>query len=108
MAHPGSAYQVGRLVKSRLRKASLAAHFHQANGIEFANVLASMEAGIEVFDAAAGGLGGCPYAPDAPGNIATETLVEMLHRMGIETGIDREKIAAAGAYARSLSAYVHC
>ncbi len=105
MAHPGSAFTVGRLVKSRLRRATLAAHFHQADGIEFANVLASLEAGIDVFDGAAGGLGGCPYAPGARGNIATETLVEMLQRMGIETGIDREKIAAAGTYAKSLSAY---
>ncbi len=104
MAHPGSAFAVGRLVKTRLRRASLAAHFHRADGIEFANVLASLEAGIEVFDGAAGGLGGCPYAPGASGNIATETLVEMLHRMGIETGIDREKMAAAAAYAKSLSA----
>jgi hydroxymethylglutaryl-CoA lyase len=105
MAHPLSAFAVGRLVKSRLRRASLAAHFHQADGIECANVLASLEAGVEVFDGAAGGLGGCPYAPGARGNIATETLVEMLHRMGIETGIDGQKITAAGAYAKSLSAY---
>ena len=107
MAHPGSAFAVGRLVKSRLRRASLAAHFHQADGIEFANVLASLDAGIEVFDGAAGGLGGCPYAPGARGNIATETLVEMLHRMGIETGIDLQKLAAAAAYAKGLSAYLN-
>jgi hydroxymethylglutaryl-CoA lyase len=105
MAHPVSAFAVGRLVKSRLGRASLAAHFHRADGIEFANVLASLEAGVEVFDGAAGGLGGCPYAPGARGNIATETLVELLHRMGIETGIDGQKITAAGAYAKSLSAY---
>lgn len=104
MASPVSAYEVGALVKRRLTKASLAAHFHQAGGIEFANVLASMEAGIDVVDSAAGGLGGCPYAPGATGNIATETLVAMLHRMGIETGIDEEKIQAAAAFARSLSA----
>ncbi len=107
MAHPRSAYSVGRLVKARLQRSSLAVHFHQADGIEFANVLASLDAGVEVFDAAAGGLGGCPYAPGARGNIATETLVEMLHRMGIDTGIDCEKIAAAGAYAKSLSAYAN-
>jgi hydroxymethylglutaryl-CoA lyase len=105
MAHPGSAFAVAQLVKSRLRRASLAVHFHQADGIEFASVLASLEAGIEIFDGAAGGLGGCPYAPGARGNIATETLVEMLHRMGIETGIDQQKLAAAAAYAKGLSAY---
>jgi hydroxymethylglutaryl-CoA lyase len=104
MANPVSAYEVGALVKRRLGKASLAVHFHQAGGIEFANVLASMEAGVDVVDSAAGGLGGCPYAPGATGNIATETLVAMLHRMRIETGIDEEKIEAAAAFARSLSA----
>jgi hydroxymethylglutaryl-CoA lyase len=103
MASPVSAYEVGRLVKQRLTKASLAVHFHQAGGIEFANVLASMEAGIGIIDAAAGGLGGCPYAPGATGNIATETLVEMLRRMGIDTGIDEDKIKAAAAFARTLS-----
>ncbi len=105
MAHPRSAYEVGRMVKLGLKKASLAAHFHRADGIEFANVLASLEAGIDILDSAAGGLGGCPYAPGAKGNIATETLVEMLHRLGIETGIDGKKIDEAGAFAKSLSAY---
>lgn len=103
MASPVSAYAVGCLVKQRLKTASLAVHFHQAGGIEFANVLASMEAGIDTIDSAAGGLGGCPYAPGATGNIATETLVEMLHRMGIDTGIDEDKIKAAAAFARRLS-----
>jgi hydroxymethylglutaryl-CoA lyase len=105
MASPASAYEVGMLVKKRLMKASLAAHFHRADGIEFANVLASLEAGIDIIDSAAGGLGGCPYAPGAKGNIASEVLVEMLARMGIETGIDVGKIKAAGAFAKSLSAY---
>jgi len=105
MASPVSAYEVPLRVRSRLKRSALAVHYHQADGIEFANVLASLDAGIDIVDAAAGGLGGCPYAPGAKGNIATETLVEMLHRMGIETGIDREKIKAAGAFARSLSAY---
>ncbi len=105
MASPASAYEVPLIVKSRLKKAALAVHYHQADGIEFANVLASLEAGIDIIDGAAGGLGGCPYAPGAKGNIATETLVEMLHRMGIETGIDGAKIKAAGDFAKSLSAY---
>jgi hydroxymethylglutaryl-CoA lyase len=102
MASPVSAYAVACMVKHRLRTAGLAVHFHQAGGIEFANVLASLEAGVTVIDSAAGGLGGCPYAPGALGNIATETLVDMLHRMGIETGIDVEKIRTAAACAKSL------
>ncbi|MFA6507277.1 MAG: hydroxymethylglutaryl-CoA lyase [Treponemataceae bacterium] len=105
MASPRSAYEVGALVKKNLKTASLAAHFHRADGIEFANVLASLEAGIDIIDSAAGGLGGCPYAPGAKGNIATEVLVEMLHRLGIETGIDGEAIDRAGAFAKSLSSY---
>jgi hydroxymethylglutaryl-CoA lyase len=103
MADPLNAYAVARLVKERLARASLAVHFHQADGIEFANVLASLEAGVDVVDAAAGGLGGCPFAPGATGNLATETLVELLHRMGIATGIDPDKIRTAAAFARRLT-----
>ncbi len=105
MAHPKSAYEVAWLVKGNLKRAALAVHFHQAEGIEFANVLASLEAGIDIIDSAAGGLGGCPYAPGARGNIATEVLVEMLHRMGIETGVDEQKIREASRFAKSLSRY---
>ena len=105
MADPVSAGLVPHLVHSKLKYASLAVHYHQCQGIEFANVLASLQAGVTVIDGAAGGLGGCPYAPGATGNIATEDLVEMLERMGISTGIDRQSIARCGKYAKSLSAY---
>jgi hydroxymethylglutaryl-CoA lyase len=104
MANPRSAYDLAWKVRNRL-KASVAVHFHQAEGIEFANVLASLEAGIDIVDSAVGGLGGCPYAPGARGNIATEVLVEMLHRMGIATGIDENKILQTGQFAKSLIAY---
>lgn len=102
MATPDQAYEVAAKVRGALKTAGLAVHFHRARGIEFANILASLEAGVTVFDAAAGGLGGCPYAPGATGNIATETLVRMLSGMGIETGIDPDKIEQAGMYAKSL------
>ncbi len=102
MADPAAAYEVPELVLRTLGKASLAVHFHQHAGIEFANVLASLQAVVTVIDGAAGGLGGCPYAPGATGNIATETLVEMLECMGIRTGIDRQKIAECAAFANSL------
>jgi hydroxymethylglutaryl-CoA lyase len=105
MANPRSAYEVCSLVKGRLKKADVAAHYHQAEGIEYANVLASLMAGVTIIDSAAGGLGGCPYAPGATGNIATEGLVEMLTRMGIETGIDREAIKDIGLFAKTLSVY---
>jgi len=105
MATPISAYEVPGLVLGKLKTAQLAVHYHRCDGIEFANILASLEAGITIFDGAAGGLGGCPYAPGATGNIATETLVEMFVRLGIETGIDVDKIKECGDFAKSLSAY---
>jgi hydroxymethylglutaryl-CoA lyase len=105
MADPASAFRVPTAVKAVLKHASLAVHYHQAGGIEFANMLASLEAGITIFDGAAGGLGGCPYAPGATGNSATETIVDMFTRLGIKTGIDVEAIKRCGQYARSLSSY---
>lgn len=107
MANPISAYEIPKMIREKLTKASLAVHYHKYNGLEFANNLASLEAGITIFDGAAGGLGGCPYAPGAKGNCQTEALVEMFHRMGIETGIDQEKINSAGEYAQTLSTLLH-
>lgn len=77
----------------------LAVHFHDTRGTALANVLAALSAGISTVDASAGGLGGCPYAPGASGNLATEDLLYMLHGMGVETGID---LAAVAAASRSL------
>lgn len=107
MANPNSAYEIPRMIKAKLARASLAVHYHKYFGLEFANNLASLEAGITVFDGAAGGLGGCPYAPGAKGNCQTEIMVEMFHRMGIRTGIDLEKLYAAGEYAQTLSTLLH-
>jgi hydroxymethylglutaryl-CoA lyase len=70
------------------------AHFHNHRDLALANILAAMQAGLTEFDAAIGGLGGCPYAPNAAGNIATEDLVNMLAEMGIETGVDLDALAA--------------
>jgi hydroxymethylglutaryl-CoA lyase len=102
MAGPKGAWEVCHLVKNRLRQATVAAHFHRADGLEFANVLASLMAGVDTVDSAAGGLGGCPFAPGATGNIATEHLVVMLDRMGIATGIDAGKMMECGRFAMSL------
>ncbi|MHB8061358.1 MAG: hydroxymethylglutaryl-CoA lyase [Ruminiclostridium sp.] len=107
MANPISAYEVPKMIKEKLTRASLAVHYHKFNGLEFSNNLASLQAGITIFDGAAGGLGGCPYAPGAKGNCQTEVLVEMFHRMGIETGIDLPKIIEAGQYAQTLSTLLH-
>lgn len=73
----------------------IALHFHDTYGTALANVCAGLERGITTFDASAGGLGGCPYAPGASGNLATEDLVYLLERMGISTGISLERLAAA-------------
>jgi isopropylmalate/homocitrate/citramalate synthase len=73
----------------------IAVHFHDTRGTALANVLAALRLGITVVDAAAGGLGGCPYAPGAAGNLATEDLLYMLHGMGVATGIDLDRVCAA-------------
>ncbi|HHU51250.1 MAG TPA: hydroxymethylglutaryl-CoA lyase [Firmicutes bacterium] len=103
MADPIKAYNIPKYILAKVKKASVAVHYHRCRGIELANNLASLQAGITVFDGAAGGLGGCPYAPGATGNTATEVLVEMFARMGIETGIDLAAIRKCGEYAKTLS-----
>ncbi len=80
----------------------LAMHMHDTRGQALANVLVGLEMGIRTFDAAIGGLGGCPYAPGASGNLATEDLVYMLDGMGIETGVDLQKLWEAGRLAEAL------
>jgi hydroxymethylglutaryl-CoA lyase len=85
---------MGRL-KVALGADLLAVHLHDTRGTALANVLAALLEGIAVVDSSAGGLGGCPYAPGASGNLATEDLLYMLHGMGIATGVDLDKVAAA-------------
>jgi isopropylmalate/homocitrate/citramalate synthase len=85
---------VGRLGEA-LPAGALAVHLHDTRGTALANVLAALDGGITTVDASAGGLGGCPYAPGASGNLATEDLLYMLHGMGIATGVDIGKVAAA-------------
>ncbi|MBK5260055.1 MAG: hydroxymethylglutaryl-CoA lyase [Thermoanaerobaculia bacterium] len=75
----------------------LAMHFHDTRGMALANTLAALEMGIATFDASAGGLGGCPFAPGASGNMATEDLVYLLDGMAIETGVDLKKLVAASS-----------
>src|SRR5438270_3598818 len=75
----------------------LAMHFHDTRGTALANTLAALEMGIATFDASSGGLGGCPYAPGASGNLATEDIVYMLDGMGIETGVSLKKLVAASS-----------
>lgn len=84
--------------------AELAGHFHDTGGQALENVEAALALGLRVLDAAAGGLGGCPYAPGAPGNLATEALVRRLAELGYETGIEAAALERAAALARALRA----
>ncbi len=87
--------QVKRIVQALVSAVGvdrLAMHFHDTRGLALANVVASLEQGIEVFDSSVGGLGGCPYAPSSAGNLATEDVVFLLHEMGLDTKIDLEKL----------------
>ena len=98
VATPGSVRAVLGALLERFTAERLAVHFHDTRGTALANVLAALELGIATVDAAAGGLGGCPYAPGASGNLATEDLLYMLHGMGIETGVDLDAVTAATRY----------
>ena len=92
---PMKARQLLRAVAAEVPIGNLGMHFHDTYGQALANLYAGMEEGARVIDSAAGGLGGCPYAPGAMGNVATEDVVYMLEGMGIKTGIDMQKLVAA-------------
>ncbi|KPK53374.1 MAG: hydroxymethylglutaryl-CoA lyase [Myxococcales bacterium SG8_38_1] len=101
----GTPIQTQRIVELFAREIPLekvALHLHDTRGTALANVLAGLQMGITTFDASVAGLGGCPYAPGAAGNLATEDLVYTLHGMGIETGIDLEKLWQAGQVAEAI------
>jgi hydroxymethylglutaryl-CoA lyase len=99
---PGQTARICERFLAAFPSSVLALHLHDTRGTALANALAGLQAGIATFDASVGGMGGCPYAPGASGNLATEDLVYMLHGMGIETGIDLEKLVDAGRLARTL------
>jgi len=92
---PMKAKEMLRAVAAEVPPARLAIHFHDTYGQALANLYAGMEEGVRVIDSAAGGLGGCPFAPGATGNVATEDVVYMLEGMGIRTGVDMQKLLAA-------------
>lgn len=93
---PQKARRMLQTVSERVPIEKLALHFHDTYGQALANILACLDLGVRVFDSSVAGLGGCPYAKGASGNLATEDLVYMLHGMGFETGIDLQKLALAG------------
>lgn len=98
VATPKQVHEIFAVLVKDFTTERLAGHFHDTRGTGLANVVAALEEGIRTFDSSIGGLGGCPYAPGAAGNISTEDLVYMLHGMGYETGVDLNRLTEAGAY----------
>jgi hydroxymethylglutaryl-CoA lyase len=101
---PAKARAMLRAVASEVPMAALAVHFHDTYGQALANILSCLEEGVRVIDSAVSGTGGCPYAKGATGNVASEDVVYMLHGMGLETGVDLDKLIATGAW---LSTQLH-
>src|SRR5438876_701347 len=101
IAHPGQVPRVLDAVLARVPVHQVALHFHDTRGTALANVLASLPFGIATFDASAGGLGGCPYAPGAAGHLATDDLVYMLNGLGVETGVSLPALSGASAFMAS-------
>ncbi len=95
VAHPGQVAEVLDEVTPRVPLGQLALHLHDTRGTALANVLAGLQYGVATFDSSAGGLGGCPYAPGAAGNLATEDLLYMLDGLGIHTGVSLDGVVAA-------------
>src|ERR1700683_270856 len=102
MATPRRVRELVGAFRSAYPDVPLNLHFHNTRGTGLANVLAALELGVVDFDASVGGLGGCPYAPGATGNIATEELVHMAEDMGVATGIDLEAMIEAAAEAERI------
>ena len=102
VGRPEQVPEVVSAVTGRVPVERIALHLHDTGGLALENAAAGLEAGVRTFDSSAGGLGGCPFAPGAPGNVATEALVEMLHERGYETGVDLTAVRTAGAWMREL------
>jgi len=95
LANPQESHELFSRLKEQFPDVLIAAHFHDTRRMALANAYAALLAGVDRFDASAGGLGGCPFAPGATGNVATEDLIHMFHRMGVDTGVDLEKLYEA-------------
>jgi hydroxymethylglutaryl-CoA lyase len=95
---PNGVFDVVERLKTVVPLERLALHLHDTRGTALANIVAGLQAGVSIFDASSGGLGGCPYAPGATGNVATEDVLYMLSGMGIETGIDLDAVRAASRF----------
>jgi hydroxymethylglutaryl-CoA lyase len=103
MATPRRVRDVVAAVRERHPDVAMLLHFHNTRGTALANILTALELGVTEYDASVGGLGGCPYAPGASGNVATEEVVHMLHDMGIATGIDLDALLDAARLAEEIT-----
>jgi len=99
IADPRQVQQAFEALKRAVPEARLAAHFHDTRGMALANTLAALQAGVSVFEGSAGGIGGCPFAPGATGNVSSEDLLYMVERMGVHTGVDVPKLVAVARWA---------
>lgn len=95
MANPKQVYNLTKAVVNEWRNFEFGCHFHNTRGMGLSNILAGLEAGIKLYDASIGGIGGCPFAPGATGNVCTEDVVHMLEEMGVKTSIDLDKLLDA-------------
>lgn len=98
IANPLQVDQYLKKIKENFDLNKIAMHFHDTRGLALANILVSLQYGITTYDASSGGLGGCPYAKGASGNVATEDVVNLMHSMNIETGIDMQKLVSASSF----------
>ena len=101
-ATPDHVYELFSRVKDRWPDRTLAGHFHDTQQLALANIVAAMQAGVDVFDSSVGNLGGCQFTKGAKGNVATERVVYLMDAMGIETGIDYNRLIEVAAFARGL------
>ncbi len=99
---PNQVVEIVDALRAHVPLERVSLHFHDTRGTALANILAGLEAGIDKFDASSGGLGGCPFAPGATGNVATEDVLYLLHGMGIATGIDLERLRDASRFIGSV------
>lgn len=102
MAHPAQVYSLGMEVKKCYPQVRWILHLHNTRGMALANIVAGMQAGLDTFDVAFAGLGGCPFVPGAAGNVSAEDALHMLDEMGIETGVDIHKVIAIGKRVEEL------
>jgi hydroxymethylglutaryl-CoA lyase len=105
MAYPSQVEDVLRQVRERFPTLMITAHFHNTRGMGLANVLAAIDVGVDRFDASLGGLGGCPYAPGASGNVCTEDVVHMLGLMGYDTGVSLDRCLDASTQLQAMLAH---